>query len=204
MVKLLNLEEGIKAVKLARNAIEVYLKDRKVIEDRYEGVFAEKRGVFVTLRKNKNLRGCIGFPYPYKRLDEAIIDSAIAAATEDPRFPPVRLEEMSEITVEVTVLTPPERIDAKPEELPQHIEVGRHGLIVKRGAFSGLLLPQVATEFNFDAEEFLSQTCMKAGLPPDCWLLKDTEVYRYEGQIFEEKEPRGEIVEMDAKTYCEI
>ncbi|MBO8181707.1 MAG: TIGR00296 family protein [Archaeoglobus sp.] len=202
MVKLLSLEEGIKAVKLARRAIESYLRDRTVIKDRYEGVFAEKRGVFVTLRKNKNLRGCIGFPYPYKRLDEAIIDSAIAAATEDPRFPSVRLKEMDDITVEVTVLTPPEKIDAKPQDLPKHVEIGRHGLIVKRGAFSGLLLPQVAIEFNFDAEEFLSQTCMKAGLPPDCWLLKDTEVYRYEGQIFEELEPRGKIVEMEAKHYC--
>jgi hypothetical protein len=200
MVKLLSLEDGIRAVKLARKAIEVYLENKSVISERYEGVFAEKRGVFVTLRKNHNLRGCIGFPYPYKRLDEAIIDSAIAAATEDPRFPSVRLREMDEIIVEVTVLTPPERIKAKPEELPNHVEIGKHGLIVKRGAFSGLLLPQVATEYNFDAEEFLSQTCMKAGLPPDCWLLKDTEVFRYEGQIFEEMEPRGEVFEVERKV----
>ncbi len=202
MVKLLSFEEGVKAVKLARKAIESYLRDKIVLKERYEGVFAEKRGVFVTLRKNKNLRGCIGFPYPYKRLDEAIIDSAIAAATEDPRFPPVRLKEMDEIIVEVTVLTPPEKIEAKLERLPEHIEIGRHGLIVKRGAFSGLLLPQVAIEYNFDAEEFLSQTCMKAGLPPDCWLMEGTDVYKYEGQIFEEKEPRGEVVEMDVRSYC--
>jgi hypothetical protein len=202
MVKLLSFEEGVKAVKLARRAIEKYLNDKIVLKERYEGVFSEKRGVFVTLRKDKNLRGCIGFPYPYKRLDEAIIDSAIAAATEDPRFPPVKPKEMDEITVEVTVLTPPEKIEAKLEELPEHVEIGRHGLIVRRGAFSGLLLPQVAIEYNFDAEEFLSQTCMKAGLPPDCWLMEGTEVYKYEGQIFEEREPRGEIVELDAKSYC--
>ncbi|RLI83146.1 TIGR00296 family protein [Archaeoglobales archaeon] len=201
MVKLLSFEDGVKAVKLARRAIESYLNDKIVLKERYEGVFSEKRGVFVTLRKNKNLRGCIGFPYPYKRLDEAIIDSAIAAATEDPRFSPVKAAEMEEITVEVTVLTPPEKIEAKLEKLPEHVEIGRHGLIVKRGAFSGLLLPQVAIEYNFDAEEFLSQTCMKAGLPPDCWLMKGTEVYRYEGQIFEEREPRGEIIEMDVRSY---
>jgi len=201
MVKLLSFEDGVKAVKLARRAIESYLNDKIVLKERYEGVFSEKRGVFVTLRKNKNLRGCIGFPYPYKRLDEAIIDSAIAAATEDPRFSPVKAAEMEEITVEVTVLTPPEKIETKLEKLPEHVEIGRHGLIVKRGAFSGLLLPQVAIEYNFDAEEFLSQTCMKAGLPPDCWLMKGTEVYRYEGQIFEEREPRGEIIEMDVRSY---
>ncbi len=109
---------------------------------------------------------------------------------------------MDEIIVEVTVLTPPEKIDAKPKDLPNHVEIGRHGLIVKMGPFSGLLLPQVAVEYNMDSEEFLSETCMKAGLPPDCWLT-GAEVYRFEGQIFKEKEPRGEVVEVDIKS-CEI
>jgi len=202
MPKLLSAEEGEKAVRLARKAIEVYLDTRKVIQDRLDGVFAEKRGVFTTLTKHGELRGCIGFPYPIKRLDVAIIESAIAAAVDDPRFQPVRLSEMNEITVEVTVLTPPERIEAKPRDLPKHVEIGRHGLIVKMGLFSGLLLPQVAVEYNFDAEEFLSQTCMKAGLPPDCWLT-GAEVYRFEGQIFKEREPRGEIVEVDLKS-CHV
>jgi len=193
---LLNLEDGVKAVKLARRAIETYLTEGKVIKDRYSGVFEEKRGVFTTLTKNGMLRGCIGFPYPIKRLDEAIIESAIAAATEDPRFPPVSIEEMDEIVVEVTVLTKPEKIDANPIDLPKYIEIGRHGLIIKKGMFSGLLLPQVAVEYNMDAEEFLSQTCMKAGLPPDCWLT-DVEVYRFEGQIFKEKEPRGDVIEVN-------
>ncbi|WP_456469076.1 TIGR00296 family protein [Archaeoglobus sp.] len=199
MVKLLTQEEGEKAVKLAREAIETYLDERKVLHKRLEGVFAEKRGVFTTLTKHGNLRGCIGFPYPIKRLDEAIIESAIAAAVDDPRFDPVRLSEMDKIIVEVTVLTPPEKIDAKPKDLPQHVEIGRHGLIVKMGPFSGLLLPQVAVEYNMDSEEFLSETCMKAGLPPDCWLT-GAEVYRFEGQIFKEKEPRGKIVEVDIKS----
>ncbi len=200
---LLTLEEGRTAVRLARKAIETYLAERKVIQDRLPGVFEQKRGVFTTLTKHGELRGCIGFPYPIKRLDEAIIESAIAAATEDPRFPPVTLEEMDEIIVEVTVLTPPEKINAKPIELPKHVEIGKHGLMVKRGFYSGLLLPQVAVEYGFDAEEFLSQTCMKAGLPPDCWLMEGTEVYRFEGQIFKEIEPRGEVVEVDLKS-CRI
>lgn len=202
MVKLLSKEDGERAVKLAREAIETYLEERKILQKRLDGVFSEKRGVFTTLTKHGSLRGCIGFPYPVKRLDEAIIESAIAAAVDDPRFEPVRLSEMDEIVVEVTILTPPEKIDAKPKDLPSHVEIGRHGLIVKMGPFSGLLLPQVAVEYNMDAEEFLSETCMKAGLPPDCWLT-GAEVYRFEGQIFKEKEPRGEVVEVDIKS-CEV
>ncbi len=195
----LSLEEGTKAVRLARKAIEKYLEEKKVISERLGGVFAEKRGVFTTLLKNGDLRGCIGFPYPIKRLDEAIIESAISAAVDDPRFEPVRLSEMNEITLEVTILTEPEKINAKPYELPNFVEIGRHGLIVRKGLISGLLLPQVAVEFGFDAEEFLSQTCMKAGLPPDCWLT-GAEVYRFEGQIFKEVRPRGEVVEVDIKS----
>ncbi|MEG9193916.1 MAG: TIGR00296 family protein [Candidatus Methanoglobus sp.] len=195
----LSLEEGTKAVRLARRAIERYLEEKKVISERLGGVFAEKRGVFTTLLKNDDLRGCIGFPYPIKRLDEAIIESAIAAAVDDPRFEPVRLSEMDEITVEVTILTEPEKINAKPYELPKFVEIGRHGLMVRKGLISGLLLPQVAVEFGFDAEEFLSQTCMKAGLPPDCWLA-GAEVYRFEGQIFKEVRPRGEVVEVDMRS----
>ncbi len=195
-MKLLSLEEGEIAVKLARAAIEIYLSSGEIIQERYSGVFEEKRGVFTTLTKRGLLRGCIGFPYPIKRLDEAIIESAIAAATQDPRFPKVRLEEMDEICVEVTVLTPPERIQAKPTDLPKYVEIGRHGLMVQMGPYSGLLLPQVAVELNLSPEDFLSETCMKAGLPPDCWL-SGAEVYRFEGQIFKELEPRGEVVEVN-------
>ncbi|MEM2503171.1 MAG: TIGR00296 family protein [Archaeoglobaceae archaeon] len=195
----LSLEEGTKAVKLARRAIEEYLETRKVIREELGGVFSQKRGVFTTLIKHGDLRGCIGFPYPIKRLDEAIIESAISAAVDDPRFEPVRLSEMDEIEVEVTILTEPEKIKASPKDLPKFVEIGRHGLMVRKGLFSGLLLPQVAVEFGFDAEEFLSQTCMKAGLSPDCWL-SGAEVYRFEGQIFKEIKPRGAVVEVDIKS----
>ena len=195
-MRLLSLEEGEIAVKLARAAIEIYLSSGEIIQERYSGVFEEKRGVFTTLTKRGLLRGCIGFPYPIKRLDEAIIESAIAAATQDPRFPRVRLEEMDEICVEVTVLTPPEKIEVKPTDLPKYVEIGKHGLMVQMGPYSGLLLPQVAVELNLSPEDFLSETCMKAGLPPDCWL-SGAEVYRFEGQIFKELEPRGRVVEVN-------
>ena len=157
-------------------------------------VFGEKRGVFVTLHKNSDLRGCIGYPEPVMPLSDAISDSAVSAAVRDPRFPPVRYEEQEEIVVEVTILTPPVKIDANPQDLPKHVEIGRHGLIIKKGAYQGLLLPQVAEEWGFDAEEFLSQTCVKAGLPPDAWLT-GAAVYSFEGQIFAEIEPGGEVVE---------
>lgn len=195
----LSLEEGTKAVRLARRAIEEYLKTRKVTREELRGVFSQKRGVFTTLIKHGDLRGCIGFPYPIKRLGEAIIESAISAAVDDPRFEPVRLSEMDEIEVEVTILTEPERINASPKDLPKFVEIGRHGLLVKKGLFSGLLLPQVAVEFGFDVEEFLSQTCMKAGLSPDCWLT-GAEVYRFEGQIFKEVKPRGNVIEVEIKS----
>ncbi|MDI9646505.1 MAG: TIGR00296 family protein [Archaeoglobales archaeon] len=191
----LNIEDGEKAVKLARKAIEHYLETGNMIKDRYTGFFEEKRGVFTTLIKKGELRGCIGFPYPIKRLDEAIIESAIAAAIDDPRFEPVRRSEMEEIEVEVTILTQPERIKAKPKDLPHHVEIGKHGLMVKFGPFSGLLLPQVAVEYKLSSEDFLSETCIKAGLPPDCWL-SGAEVYRFEGQIFKEEKPKGKVIEV--------
>ncbi|MFO7966745.1 MAG: TIGR00296 family protein [Archaeoglobaceae archaeon] len=192
---MLSHSEGEKAVKLARKAIEKYVSQKEKIEEKFDGVFEEERGVFVTLNKGQMLRGCIGYPYPIKRLDEAIIESAITAATGDPRFPPVTSEELPDITVEVTVLSPPEKIDVDRYELPKYVKIGRHGLIVKSGYYSGLLLPQVAVEHNFEPQEFLSQTCIKANMSPDSWAKDDVEIYTFEGQIFEEKEPSGEIEE---------
>ena len=190
--------EGEIAVKLARKAIEEYLGSGKKIKPvNLPSVFREKRGVFVTLNKKtekKELRGCIGRPYPVMRLGEAIITSAINAALEDPRFDPVRKEEIDSIVIEVTVLTVPELIKEKPQKIPEKIVIGRDGLIVATARSQGLLLPQVAVEHNFDAVEFLCQTSMKAGLMPDAWLT-GAQVYSFEGQIFEELQPGGEIRE---------
>lgn len=191
--------EGRAAVKLARKTIELFLSEERLLEPQeldfeLSSVFGEKRGVFVTLTESGLLRGCIGHPFPDSRLEDAIMDSAISAATRDPRFPPVREDELDKIVVEVTILTQPEKINAPAEELPEHIEIGKHGLIVKQGYCQGLLLPQVAPEYNMDSIEFLGHTCLKAGLLPDAWL-KGAEVSCFEGQIFKEKEPRGEVIE---------
>ena len=195
---MLTIDEGKIAVKLAREALTSYVK--KHVRIKPEGlppVFDEKRGVFVTLHRAGNLRGCIGYPQPFMPLGVAIIDSAISAGTHDPRFSKVGLKELSEIEIEVTVLTAPQRYDIENKRLPEVVEIGRHGLIVTRGIFTGLLLPQVATEWGFDPIDFLSETCLKAGLPADSWLDPDTEVRHFEGQIFSETEPSGEIVERD-------
>ncbi len=191
--------EGRAAVKLARKTIESFLSEERLPEPQELGfelstIFEEKRGVFVTLTENGLLRGCIGHPLPDSTLEDAIMDSAISAAVRDPRFPPVGEDELKDIVVEVTILTQPEKINARPEELPDRIEIGKHGLIVKQGYCQGLLLPQVAPENEMDSIEFLGHTCLKAGLSPDAWL-KGAEVSCFEGQIFKEKEPRGEVIE---------
>jgi uncharacterized protein (TIGR00296 family) len=199
---MLTNEDGELAVRLARRAIEECLNNGiKLKPDNLPKVFYENRGVFVTLNKkkqSKELRGCIGRPYPVLPLGEAIIVSAINAARDDPRFYPVKPEEIGELIIEVTVLTVPKRIDAKPGDLPGRIVIGRDGLIVATGRCSGLLLPQVAVEHGFDCTEFLCQTSMKAGLMPDAWL-NGAEVYSFEGQIFEEIEPGGGVREKDIR-----
>jgi len=189
---MLTEEEGTSGLKLARAAIEKYLSENARLKapDDLPTCFAEERGVFVTLNKYGNLRGCIGYPYPVFTLKEAIIEAAISAAVGDPRFPPVTKEEFKAVTIELTILTLPQELKVKPKELPEQIEIGRHGLIVKKGIYQGLLLPQVATENKWSAEDFLCQTCWKAGLSQDAWLEDDTEVSTFEGQIFREEEKR--------------
>jgi uncharacterized protein (TIGR00296 family) len=198
-------EDGNFLVKLARKSIEEYLKSGIKIEypKEIDKKLLEKKGVFVTLKNSKNdfeLRGCIGYPYPIKPLAEALIDSAIEAATNDPRFYPVSLEELkNEVVIEVSVLTTPKLIVVEnPKDYPKHIKIGEDGLIVERGFHKGLLLPQVAVEWNWNEEDFLSNCCMKAGLQPDYWLLKGTKVYKFQAIIFEEKTPNGKV---ERKNY---
>ena len=194
----LTLDEGTYLVKLARRVIEACFTRKEVNTADAPPKTREICGVFVTLNtvegEGKELRGCIGYPYPIKPLVEAVVDMAQAAAFEDPRFPQLSKRELEHIVVEVSVLTPPEVIEEKkPERYPMCIKVGEHGLIIKRGGRSGLLLPQVATEWGWDSEEFLSQCCVKAGLPPDTWLLPGTEVCSFSAIIFAEKAPGGEV-----------
>ncbi len=195
----LSSEEGRLAVALAREALECHVNGRKMPARNLDsGQFSEARGVFVTLNTTapagNNLRGCIGFPYPVKRLGDAIREAAVAAASEDPRFPPVGREELGSIIVEVSVLTLPRDLDVPRREMPSRVRIGRDGLMISRSYASGLLLPQVATEFEMDQVEFLSQACVKAGLPPDAWLDPATRVQVFQAEIFAEKKPRGEVV----------
>jgi uncharacterized protein (TIGR00296 family) len=201
-------DEGKLLVKLARKAVEERLKKGKIIDVAKDVPLRlmERCGVFVTLNSlrhgKRELRGCIGFPYATTPLARAVIESAINSATQDPRFPPISFEELDQIVFEVSVLTPPQTIKAeKSQEYPSKIKVGQDGLIVEKGYYKGLLLPQVPVEWNWDEEEFLCQCCLKAGLPPDCWLTKDAKIFKFQAIIFEEISPRGEVQpkELDRK-----
>ena len=192
--------EGESLIKLARNAVKEYLKTRSTIKVPADvsQKLLERCGVFVTISKlsqgEKRLRGCIGYPYPVSPLADAVIDSAINAATQDPRFKPLSQSELSGVIFEVSILTPPELIEtSKPQEYLSKFKVGKHGLIVEKGWTKGLLLPQVPVEWNWCEEEFLCQCCMKAGLPPDSWLEKDTKIYKFKAIIFEEETPEGKV-----------
>ncbi|MFC1728227.1 TIGR00296 family protein [Nanoarchaeota archaeon] len=177
---MLTQEQGKKLISLARHSIETFLSKTELELNDYKE-FSEKQGVFVTLKINGELRGCIGFTEPIFPLYNAIAKAARAAAFEDPRFPSLEKEELEKIKIELSVLTKPELIDKD-----YTIEVGKDGLIVQYGTYSGLLLPQVATEQGWDSETFLEQTCAKAGLPTDTWKDRDCKVYKFQAQIFEE------------------
>ncbi|KPJ50964.1 MAG: hypothetical protein AMJ41_00550 [candidate division Zixibacteria bacterium DG_27] len=139
----------------------------------------QKRGAFVTLHKHGRLRGCIGYIQGIRPLYETVIDMAAAAAFDDPRFPPVTPEELPELDLEISVLSPLKEV----REL-EEIEVGKHGLYLTLGAFSGLLLPQVATENGWDRETFLEQTCLKAGLPPAAYKDEKAKLYLFSAEVF--------------------
>ena len=194
----LTLEEGTFAVRYARAVIENHLAGRDIEAVEYPEKFNEPRGVFVTLHTypERALRGCIGIPEPIMPLIKALKEAAISAAVKDPRFPPVTLEEMDNIVVEVSVLTPPKLIEVEdPLEYLEKIEIGRDGLIIEYGIYRGLLLPQVPVEQGWEVAEYLSHLCLKASLPPDAWLKYPVKIYSFQAQIFEEVSPRGPVVE---------
>ncbi|MFW5907699.1 MAG: TIGR00296 family protein [Candidatus Natronoplasma sp.] len=189
-------EDGENAVKLARKAIERAVKNEAMPEVNLPQKFEKKMGAFVTINKypSHDLRGCIGYPEPTFQLRESIVKGA-QNATQDPRFPALREAELDSIVVEVSLLTPPERLEYDdPEELPGKIQCGKHGLIASKGARRGLLLPQVPVDQGWDEEEFLDHTCRKAGLRPTEWREGNCNLEVFEGVIFAEKEPYGEIV----------
>jgi AmmeMemoRadiSam system protein A len=144
-------------------------------------ILKKELGVFVTIHKGGALRGCIGFVQGVKPLFRAVGEMAAAAAFQDPRFPPVSSEELASLKVEISVLTPLRRV----REISE-IEVGNHGIYIVRGAYAGLLLPQVAREYGWDQTTFLQQTCLKAGLPPEAWQDPQTEIHIFSADIFSE------------------
>lgn len=184
----MDLDEAREGMRLARQAIEIAVNSGERIEapKGLPAVFEELGGVFVTLHSD-GLRGCVGYPYPTMTIKEALIDSAISAALHDYRFPPVRVDELARITMEITFLSKPVRIFGLSD-----IVIGKHGLIVKKGLQQGLLLPQVATDYGWTPQEFLDQTYIKAGLTP---RDDSAEIFVFEGQVFSELRPGGDVVE---------
>ena len=195
MVPGMNDNEGQIAVQMARQAIEAVTRDTDIGVFNAPGSFNEKRGVFVTLSTypDHNLRGCIGYPEPVYSLAKALLQAA-EGACHDPRFPALRPKELDDVVVEVSVLTPPEEIKiADRKNLPDVVKVGVDGLIMENRGNRGLLLPQVPVEWQWSSVTFLEQTCIKAGLLPDMWLDKTTKVYKFQGAVFAESNPRGPV-----------
>ncbi|MFQ3295050.1 MAG: AmmeMemoRadiSam system protein A [Halobacteriales archaeon] len=196
----LEFEAGKQLVRTARRSV-----DGAVIDDAEPSAptdhppsLGDQRGAFVTLRKEGDLRGCIGEPSPTQPLIESVVSAAVGAATRDPRFPPVRESELDSITVEVSALTSPVSIVAEdPAEIVDRVNVGHDGLIIDGDGRSGLLLPQVPVEQGWAAEQFLAETCRKAGLLADYWRTDDVTIKRFSVDRFEEREPRGEVVTGD-------
>ncbi len=180
-------ENGDYLVGIAKESILNYLENNEIlpIPSDCPKQLKENLGIFVTLNEDDQLRGCIGYPEPVKSAIQSTIEVAISAATQDPRFLPVTLEEYPKLTLEVTVLSKPELITVdKPSQYLDKIKIGKDGLIIEKGFSKGLLLPQVALENNMSVEEFLSHTCMKAGISADSWLDDSCDVYKFQGQIF--------------------
>lgn len=173
-------------VQVARESIVKYCTEGRKPAPRFpDPICQEPRGVFVTLTQGEALRGCVGLPWPVFPLEEATIEAAVRAA-RDPRFLPLTPAEVPYVHVEVSVLTVPEPVET--DRALEAIRVGRDGLIVRRGEVQGLLLPQVAVRYGWDAETFLAHTCRKAGLPPEAWRWPDVQIFTFQAEIIQEGE----------------
>ncbi|MFQ5735707.1 MAG: AmmeMemoRadiSam system protein A [Thermodesulfobacteriota bacterium] len=185
---MLSETEGMTLLKMARKAIEAYVCELtpEKCDDAHSPALNEDAGAFVTIHKDGELRGCIGTFASPNTLHKTVTDMAVSAATRDPRFAPLSPSELEEITLEISVLSPLKEIRDVSE-----IEIGRHGLYIIEGPNRGVLLPQVAVEHGMDREEFLANTCIKAGLPATAWMNGAT-IFTFEAEIFkEEEEPEG-------------
>jgi AmmeMemoRadiSam system protein A len=173
-------------LRIARESIEAEVEGKKPPAWKRPGVLDEKRGAFVCLKKRNRLRGCIGFIEAKAPLAKTVEEMSVAAAFRDPRFPPLRKEELQDVQLEISVLTALRRIADVAE-----IEVGTHGLYIRKGGCAGLLLPQVATEYGWDRDTFLKETCRKAGLGSDAWRDPKTEIYIFSADVFGEGQAKS-------------
>ena len=186
------IKDAEQLVKIARHAVISGFKEEKEKMKFPEGKqFRQARGVFVTLMNwpGRQLRGCIGFPEPTMPLAQAVAEAAKSAAFNDPRFFPLKKEELGKMIIEISILTLPQKCNSK------DIEVGKDGLVIDYVGYTGLLLPQVATEHKMSRIEFLEAICQKAGLPRDSWQNKNCTLYKFQAQIFSEQEPNGKVEE---------
>jgi len=195
---MLSRYDGIELVKLARQTVIDYFKNRELKIKQTK--FKQERGVFVSIHTHPDhkLRGCIGYPYPTLPLGEALQRAACSAAFQDTRFLPLSEGELNDVIFEVSILTEPRLIKIKtPKEYLKKIEIGKDGLIMECNLHKGLLLPQVPLQFEpkWDVETFLEHTCMKSGLLPDMWPGPKIKIYKFQCQIFKEKTPSGGIIQ---------
>jgi len=181
---MLNREQRSRLLQIARDSIAAAFAQHplELTDEAFDEDLRRPAGAFVTLTIREDLRGCIGSIYPVAPLFRAVADSALNAAFRDPRFPPLSREEFERTDIEISVMGPIEVVKDVNE-----IVVGRDGLIISRGRNAGLLLPQVATEYGWDRDTFLAQTCRKAGLPSDAWRLPDCRIEHFAAEVFNEQ-----------------
>lgn len=190
-------DEGKLAVEIARRVIEAAIRNENPGDIEIPPAFKDNGGVFTTISRfpDGNLRGCIGYSEPVMPIIRAIIRSAKSAATQDTRFKPVHAEELPKLIISVSILTKPSRLlYDQPTDLPSIVEVGKHGLIVKKDGKAGLLLPQVPVEQGWSSEVFLNQVCVKAGLPYKTWRTNKADLFTFTAEVFEEMEPNGAVI----------
>lgn len=181
---MLNEAERAEMLQLARTTIEGYLKEKRVPPYTTENPhLLQPGGAFVTLKKRGELRGCIGYMAAEAPVYETVQEMAVSAATKDPRFPPVNLSELPDLTIEISLLSPLERVTDT-----NRIVVGKHGLLIRQGWYQGVLLPQVAPEQGWNRDELLRGICHKAGLPANAWQDPRTELYWFTAEVFGEEE----------------
>lgn len=196
-----SIQDGEQLVRAARNAIELSITNphfhKDIVTDSLNG-FGRANGVFVTLEHypTMELRGCIGFPRAIVPLKESLVDSAIGAAFEDPRFVSVSKNELGELLVSVSILSTPSKLNGTSKSRMDSIRIGRDGLLVEYGLYSGLLLPIVAVQEGWGKKKFLEEVCRKAGIHSDYWSQPNVNLYTFQTQVFKEEIPEGKVIEI--------